>query len=412
MYDWANSAYSTLLITIVMSYLQEFVLPGGRGVVAYAWGIGAAMFLAAVLSPIVGALADANRSKRTWLGAMALTGAAAAVLMAVVPLGCPWLILLLFVVMNVAFELALVPYNGFLPEIADETTINRVSAWGFALGYAGGAVPLLAAGMLILWGPQLGLHDAPSQHRAGILLLGLWWGVFSLPALLVLRDRGRRPERPEPLLRAARSALREVGRTLASVRRYRVLALFLLAYLFYNDGIQTLITQATTLASREFAFSTLDLFYLVLAIQCAALPGALVVGRVADRVGQKATLLGCLLVWIALPIAAALTRQKWHIWMMGLALAAVMGGTQAVSRAVVGVLTPPPRAAEFFGFFNLSGKAGAWMGPALFGAIVAWSGNVRLACLGILVFFVVGWCLVARVHVGRGRQQAAETAAR
>ncbi len=411
MYDWANSAYSTLLITVVMSYVQESVLSGGWGVVAYAWGIGGAMFLAAVLSPIVGALADANRSKRAWLAATALTGAGAAVLMASVPPDYPWLILLLFVLMNVAFELALAPYNGFLPEIADETTMNRVSAWGFALGYVGGAIALLLAGMLILSGPRLGLHDAPSQYRAGILLLGLWWGIFSLPALLVLRDRGRRPERPEPLLRAARSAVREVGRTLASVRRYRVLALFLVAYLFYNDGIQTLLTQATTLAKKGFEFSTVELFYLVLAIQFAALPGALTVGWLADRVGQKATLLGCRLVWIALPVAAALTNEKWHLWVMGLVLAVVMGGTQSVSRAVVGVLTPPQRTAEFFGFFNLSGKAGAWMGPTLFGAIVAWSDNVRLACLSILAFFVVGWWLVTRIHMDLGRQQATDTAA-
>lgn len=399
MYDWANSAYSTLLITVILHYIQEVVLPGKLGLTVYALGIGTAMFMAAVLSPIVGAVADANCSKRRWLAVTALGGSGAAMAMALAPPGWAWLVVAAFVLMGVCFELSLVPYNGFLPEISDEQTINRVSALGFAFGYVGGSVPLVIAWAIVHYGQTLGGLNEADQHRAGILLLGLWWGAFSLPVLWVLRDRGRPPVRREPLPRAARIALSEVGRTLANVRKYPALALFMLAYLFYNDGIQTVITQANTVASKELRFSIDELFWLILVIQLIALPGSLAVGWLSDRLGQKPVLLACLAVWAGLLVAIVFVESKCAFWIMGAVLAAVLGGTQSVSRAIVGVLTPPDRTAEFFGFFNVSGKAASVLGPVQFAAIVYLTGNSRLAAVSLLVFFVIGGTILTRIQI-------------
>ena len=397
LYDWANSAYSTLLITLVLYYVQEVVLPGRAGAVAFAWAIAAAMFLAAVLSPLVGAVADAQRSKRRWLAVTALGGSAAALLMAAIPSQHAWLILPTLVVMNLLFDLSIVPYNGFLREIADEQTMNRISAWGFAAGYVGGSVPLLLFGALVLFGAQLGLPSPAQQGRAGLVILGLWWGLFSLPAVLVLRDRGEPLAAPRPLPQAMRQAATEVRRTLANVRLYPLVATFLLAYLFYKHGIQTVITQANTVAVRELKFGLLDLVWFVLMIQLVALPGTLIIGRLADRLGARATLLGCLAVWCALVVAAMFVQTQTGFWLLGAVLALVLGGTQAVSRALMGTLTPPEHAAEFFGFFNLSGKAASFLGPAQFGLVIALTGNARWASASLLIFFLLGAFLLARV---------------
>ena len=409
MYDWADSAYSTLSITILVYYIQGVVLPNEWGPIVWAWGISLSMLVAAVLSPILGAIADANQSKRKWLAATALPGAAAAVLLALVPPTSVWTIITLFTLMSLAYEVSLGFYNGFLPEIADEHTMNRISAWGYALGYLGGALALVLAMMVKIWGERLGLPELADQLRVGILIMGLWWGLFALPMLWIVRDRGEPPSERPPIGRMVANALGQVGHTLANVRRYRMLFVFLVGFLFYNDGVQTVISQASTFAIKELEFTSEELIVLILMIQFIALPGALLVGWLADRVGQKLTLMGCLAIWVGLVVAAYFVTTKPQFWILGVVLALVMGGTQSVSRAIMGVMTPPARTAEFFGFFNLSGKATSFLGTFLFGFILWANGSVRLAVASLLIFFLLGWAVAGRINVREGQKQAAET---
>jgi len=406
LYDWANSAYSTLSITILVAYLQLVVLPGTPGKVVWAWGISCSMLVAALLSPVLGALADANQSKRRWLAGTALPGAAAAMLLACVPPEHPAPIVTLFVVMALLFELSFGFYNGFLPELADEKTMNRVSGWGFALGYLGGGTALGVVMLLMVFGPRLGVPETVTQLRIGIFIMGLWWGVFTLPTVWFLQDRGSRPQQPLPWRRATGAALREVGHTLKNLRRYKVLCLFLLGFLFFNDGIQTVISQASTLAIEALAFKPEDLTLLILVIQFVALPGALGVSWLADRLGQKSTLLICLAIWIGLVVAAYFVQTKTQFWILGILLALVLGGTQSVSRAIMGMMTPAGRTAEFFGFFNFSGKATSFLGTFVFGLILSLGGGARQAVLSLLVFFLIGGILVLFINVAKGRQEA------
>ncbi|MFO0899422.1 MAG: MFS transporter [Pirellulales bacterium] len=407
MYDWANSAYSTLSITILVNYIQRVVFPDPRvGPTVWAWGISASMLAAAVLSPVLGALADAHASKRFWLGATALPGAFCALLLALVPPSMSWTVTALFVLTAFFFELSLGFYNGFLPELADERTMNRVSAWGFGLGYIGGGLALVVAASLFTLGPRWGL-SASDQLRGGLVVMGLWWGLFSLPTLLVLRDRAAPRDAQKTLVAAGRQALAEVGRTLANVRAYRTLALFLLAFLFYNDGVQTVITQASTFAIQELEFQQTELIGLILMIQFVAFPGAMLVGWLSDRLGQKPALMLCLAIWIALVTGAWFVQEKWQFWILGAVVALVMGGVQSVSRAIMGAMTPASHSAEFFGFFNLSGKATSFMGTFLFGAVMLKTGNPRQAILSLLVLFLVGGALASLVNVDRGRREAA-----
>ncbi len=409
MYDWACSVYSTLQITVIVIYMG-LVLPDRWGWVTYGGIIAVATLTGAVLSPVVGALADARNNKRLWLAGTALGGSAAAVVMALVPPSMPWLVAALFFVVHVLFEVSYVPYNGFLPEIADEKTMNRVSAWGYGVGYVGGAVPLLIVLMMAPSGDAPGVAPATEAVadwcRSGLLLLGLWWAVFSVPTLLVLRDRGPKPTTPSPAARAVADAFREVGRTLARIRKYRMLALFLLGYLLYNDGMQTIITQASVFAKHDLNMETGDLAMLILAIQFVALPGALVVGWLADRAGQKRVLVGCLVLLTGICVAALWVTEPKHMWVMGLVFALVMGGTQSVSRAIMGRMTPPERSGEFMGFFSFSGRATSFLGAGVFAGMLALTGAARPAIFTLLVFFVLGWLAVSFVNIDQGRRDA------
>jgi UMF1 family MFS transporter len=411
MYDWANSAYSTLSITVLLLYIQRDVFPnetwGDVGVIVWGWGIGATMLAAAVLSPICGAIADAHASKRRWLAATALPGAAAAALLFVVPPSSPWLVTSLFLAASLGFELSVGFYNGFLPEIADDHNMGRVSAWGFALGYIGGGLALALVTALFLWGDAIGL---PTQNafrsRLGLLVMGLWWGLFSLPTLLLLRDKRPASREPLPIAQAARRALREVGQTIRNVRRYRTLALYLLAFLVFNDGVQTMITQSGTFANKVLAMQPKELVLVILMIQFIALPGSLLVGHLADRWGQKPVLLACLVIWIGLLIRAFYITTTAEFWWMAAVAALVLGGTQSVSRAIMGLMTPQKHAAEFFGFFNLSGKATSMFGPVLFSTVLAATKSAHWAIVSLLVFFVVGFLMVLPVNIAEGRRVA------
>jgi MFS transporter, UMF1 family len=402
--DWANSAYSTLLITILVIYLQEFMLPGNAGVRAYGWGLGLSMFLSAWLSPILGAMADAHGNKRTWLLTTSYCGAAGGALLGLIPADMPWLFVGLFFLTSLCFELSFSFYNGFLPEIADEKSMNRLSGYGYAAGYFGGGLALLVVMLVLMNAQSLGLTTRAGL-RIGLVIMGLWWGLFTLPAALYLHDRSRPRARPPGILATAAHALGEVWGTLSHVRCYSVLALFLLGFLLYNEGIQTVMSQASVFADKVLSMKPAELCQVVLMIQFVATPAALGVGWIADAVGPKRTLFGCLAIWCAVLIAAFFTTKTWQFWCLGVVLALVMGGTQSVSRAIMGSLTPQAKTAEFFGFFNLSCRATSMVGPILFSEVFVHTQNANLAILSLLIFIVAGICIVALVDIRRGISQ-------
>jgi UMF1 family MFS transporter len=428
MYDWANSAYTSLSITVLMFFISRVVVHAESdvaaqlsaraasigmsvpvenwGATAFAWGISLSTLVAAVLSPITGAMADARANKRTWLMSTAMCGAVSSCLLALVPAGWGWVSLALFFLMSLCFELSFGFYNGFLPELASEANMDRVSALGFSFGYVGGGLALGLAFLVFQFGAAVGITSGADQLRAGLWIMGLWWGLFSLPALIILRDQSppRAPDRP--LWQTARFAAREVRATLGNIRSFSTLATFLLGYLFFNDGIQTVISQASVFAEREIKFEPQELLVMILAFQFICLPGALLVGFVTDKLGQKRTLMICLAIWVLLLTAAYFIQTKAQFWGLSLLLGLVLGGSQSVSRAMMAVMTPPRRTAEFFGFFNFSGRATSWIGTFLFGLVMAQTGSARLAILSLLALFIIGWAITAQVDVARGQREA------
>lgn len=406
-YDWANSAYSTILITILVSYLQDDVFPGNTGIIVYGWGIGVTMFLSAMMLPVLGAIADAHAGKYRWMTGTALAGSLALILMAVVPLQQPWTIAALFFTSSVCFEVSFAFYNGFLPELADENNMGRVSSLGYALGYLGGGLMLLLGILLLLYGDRIGLPaDLSSRKRFVLGLTGIWWAVFTIPAAVWLRDSIPPSHQSRSLAEAARLGFGEVVTTLRHVRNYRTLALFLLAFLLYNDGVQTMISQASVFAIQVLDMGAAELGQVILMIQFIALPAAIVVGRLGDRYGQKKTLIGCLIVWTLISISAWFITTRTGFWIMAVFAALVMGGTQTVSRAIMGLMTPQRHSAEFFGFFGLSGRATSMLGPVFFATILATTESPHLAITSLVVFFVTGLVVVLPVSVRRGTEQA------
>jgi UMF1 family MFS transporter len=405
MYDWANSAYTTLLITVLVTYIQRVVFPsetwGRTGAVVWAWGISLSMFLGAILSPIVGAIADAQASKRRWLAITAFSGSAASIGLGMVPPRMYVVVVVLFVTANLMLELSLGLYNGFLPEIVTEEQMNSASAWGYGLGYVGGGVALLIAMLILSYGAELAIHTVTGRLQWCLVLMGSWWGLFSVPALVVLRDRQGPAKVRHSVWRTIRASAVDVSQTLRSLRRNVPLALFLLSFLFYNDGIQTVISQASTFALQELSFPAGELMAVILMIQFVALPGSLIIGRSADRFGQQRVLLACLLVWSSVLVLALAVHSKIGFWLLAAAIAFVLGGTQSVSRSLMAILIPTDQNAQYFGLFNLSGKATSFLGTFLFGMIVATTGSSRLAIFGLLPLFVAGWLLIRKVQLGR-----------
>lgn len=407
MYDWANSAYSTIYITVLVGYLQRAVLTDERGVRAYGWGIGGTMLVAAFLSPILGAIADAQANKRGWLFLTTVLGAGASMLMFFATPERPWLFVALFLIANLNYELVQGFYNAFLPEIADDAHMGRVSAWGYGTGYVGGGLMLVVALAVLSQGEAWGLPvDDGFLPRLCLLLMGAWWLVFSLPILLIVRDKAQPRSQGKSLAATALTGLREVKRTLGEIRRYRMLAVFLIGFLIFNDGVMTVISQASVFADKVLDMEIGDLVKVILMIQFVALPGALAVGWVADRIGQKTTLNICLGVWVVVLLTGFFITETWQFWVMAVFVALVMGGTQSVSRTIMGLMTPEDRTGEFFGFFNLSGKAVSVFGPIFFSEILARTGSAHLAIVSLLLFFVVGWLIIVPLDIARGRREA------
>jgi UMF1 family MFS transporter len=406
MCDWANSAFSALSITILVVYITQVVLPGNAGKLAWGWGLGLSMFCAACMSPVLGAMADAGANKWKWLVGTALSGALGGVLLGTLPTAWPWAIVGVFFLTTLMFELSFGFYNSFLPELSDGDSMNRISAWGFACGYVGGGVALLIAVLVLSLGDHLGLTTIAAKLRCGLVIMGAWWGLFTLPAASLLRDRRPARQNGQPLRRAAAQGVREVLHTIGNVRRYRTLALFLLGFLLYNEGIQTVMSQASVFATEVLKIEAQEMVLIVLMIQFAALPGAMFVGWLADRIGQKPALMLCLATWSLLLIYAYFVSSRLEFWVMGAVVALVMGGTQSVSRAIMGSMTPPARTAEFFGFFNLSARATSMAGPILFVEVLTITGNANLAIFSLLGFILAGWLVVSRIDVQRGRHDA------
>jgi UMF1 family MFS transporter len=421
LYDWANSAFATTVVTLFMGPYLTSMARAAAGPDGYIYPLGVAIdarsFWSYMVSlsvgmqvlflPIVGAIADYGRRKKECLAATAYLGAAATVAMFFLQ-GADYLWGgALFVVANVTFGASIVVYNSFLPEIAAPEQRDNVSSRGWATGYAGGGV-LLALNLLLYSNAEaLGIGEALAV-RISLCSAGAWWALFTIPAMVALRNRG--PAREIPPGRSALGAvLGQLVHTVRDLRRYPVALRFLIAYLLYNDAIQTVFSLATQFGNDELKIPISQLTLAILMVQFVAVGGALGFDRLAARISAKRAIAVSLVVWTAvLGYIYVAVRTTLEFFVMAAVVALVMGGSQALSRSLFAQFIPKGKEAEYFGVYEISDKGTSWLCPILFGLALQFTGSYRAAILSLVVFFAAGLLVLLRVDVAKGQVDAAE----
>lgn len=411
MYDWANSAFSTTIVGALFGpYLTEITqrAVGENGVVMNLGALGAitsksffptcvsvAVFLQIFLLPILGSIADYSNLKKKMLALFCYIAVAATCLMFFVGGSLYWLGGFLFIVANLGFGAALVFYNGFLNEITTEDQRDKVSSRGFAYGYLGGGLLLALNFLLVKSAPRLGM-DPYMAVRISFLSAGVWWGGFALIAFTRLRTRAAEKSLP-PGKTYLTVGFSELGRTFRELARLRHTLRYLIGYLFFNDGIQTVISMASVFMAQElFIARGLEtdqsfLLGIFLLVQFVAIFGALLFERLAYAIKTKNAILVSLVLWSGVVIYGyGFLRTTTDAWAMGVVIAIVLGGSQALSRSLFSRMIPAGREASFFGIYEVSERGTSWLGPLVFGAVVAATDSYRQALLSLIVFFVVG----------------------
>ncbi|MCI4066620.1 MFS transporter [Micromonospora sp. R77] len=432
LYDWANSAFQTTVITVFLGPFlttvtelaagctlgadscDGYVHPLGIRVAAgsyYPYLISLSVFLTVFVLPVVGAVADRSTHKKRLLAAAAFTGAGATVAFAFVTGERYLLGGALFLVANISFGAAVVVYNSFLPQLAGPDERDAVSSRGWAIGYLGGglllALNLVAVTMLSEEGnPQRTLDLA----RWSIVSAGVWWAAFTLLPLRWLREHPT-AEAQHGGGNVLTDGFRQLGRTLREVKAYPLTLFFLLAFLVYNDGIQTVITLASQYGTEELRLPQSTLIVTILLVQFLAFGGALALGALARRIGAWKTVLLSLVLWTGVIIAAFRLPAEAPVpfMILGGAIGLVLGGSQALSRSLFSQLIPAGREGEYYGFYEISDKGTSWLGPLAFGLVFQLTASYRVGLVSLLIFFVVGFALLAAVPMRRAILAAGNT---
>ncbi|WP_372464038.1 MFS transporter [Streptomyces pinistramenti] len=417
-YDWANSVYSTTVLTVFLGpYLTSvakaaagadgFVHPLGIPVRAgsfFAYTVSASLLLSVLAMPVAGAVADRTGRKKPLLGCCAYVGAAATTGMFFLDGERYLLGGALLIVANVAFVVSMMLYNSYLPQIAEPDERDAVSTRGWAFGYAAAGLALIANLVLYAGHDTFGVTEGTAV-RICLASAGLWWGLFSLIPLRRLRDRwtADRPDAPAARTAALGQGWRQLRGTLRDMRSRPLTLAFLLAYLVYNDGVQTVITQASVYGSEELKLDQTTLIVAILLVQVLAAAGALLMGRLARRYGAQRTILGSLVAWTATIAAGFFLPAGVPVGFFALAAAIglVLGGSQALSRSLFSHLVPRGKEAEYFSAYEISDRGVSWLGPLVFGVTYQVTGSYRDAILSLVAFFAVGFVLLARVPVRR-----------
>ena len=426
-YDWANSVFPTSIVTVFGSlYLTTvakhdalaaghpcptrnalvncdislfgLVFPAGS---LFDYLLAASTLLQVLILPLTGAIADRTQHKRVMLGLFAFTGATATALLALVT-GTNWRLgVVLFITATTGYYASVVVYYSVLPEIATPDERDRLSARGWAFGYLGGGLALALNLATYLGRDALGLSEAAAV-RLCFVTAGLWWAAFTFIPLSRMR-RYQPPQGYERGLQVVSAGFRQLTGTLRSARAYPLTLGFLAAYLIYTDGISTVASVAGQYGDLELGLASSTLIGTILMVQFVAFIGALVHGWAARRFGAKRTIMGSLLVWVAVIIAAFFVQagDRLQFYAVAIGIGLVLGGTNALSRSLFSQLVPAGKEAEYFSVYEIGEQATSTVGPLLFGVIGAATGSFRPAILSLVGFFLVGFVLISLIPIRR-----------
>ncbi|MCK4578039.1 MAG: MFS transporter [Candidatus Marinimicrobia bacterium] len=410
MYDFANSAFTTLVVTFIYGtyFVKAIAADEISGTVLWSRAVTVTALTVALLSPYLGALADRGGYRKQLLfmfTAICVVGTAC--LYDILP-GQVLKALMVFVVANIAFEMCGVFYNAFLVDIAPSDRIGRISGYGWSLGYVGGLVAMALAmiGFVSPETPWFGLTSEAGQNiRATNLLVAVWFGVFSIPMFLWVREKPK--AKPPGLRRVFSEAGQQLVATIGHIRQFREVAKFLLARMIYNDALVTIFAFGGIYAAGTFGFTFQEIMIFGIVLNVAAGAGAYVMGFIDDRLGGKTTIqisnAGLLLV----TILAAVATSKAMFWVAGVFVGLLVGPNQSASRSLMGRFSPEAKKSQFFGFYAFSGKATAFVGPLLLGILTQVFESQRAGIWVVAIMFAIGGLLLRRVNENVGIQAAA-----
>jgi UMF1 family MFS transporter len=411
LYDWANSAFTTLVVTFIYStYFTKAMAPDEvTGTAWWSRAVAVSAILTAILSPILGAAADRAGARKRFLAVTTAICIAATTALAFVSPGlenAALLALVLYVIGDWAFETGYTFYNAFLPTIASQARIGRVSGYGWGLGYIGGLVCMAVAlvGFVQPEVPWFGLSKEGGWNvRATNLLVAAWFLIFSLPLFLYVPERKAGPFRLD-----VAGTFRELGRTVRALGRYREIVKFLVARLIFNDGLVTVFAFGGIYAAGTFGMTLDQVIVFGIALNVASGLGALLFGVLDDRIGGKNTIMITLVALIVAASLAVWAPDRTWLWIAGMLIGLFVGPNQSASRSLMGRFVPERHQAEFFGFFQFSGKVTSFFGPILLGTATYMFNSQRAGVATVLIFFVVGGLILATVNERAGIAAARE----
>jgi len=409
LYDFANSAFTTLIVTFVYAtyFTQAIAADEITGTALWTRGVTITAITVAIVSPFLGAMADRGGLRKRYLFISTLICVFGTAMTFFAEPGEVMEALVWVVIANIGYEVGLVFYNAFLPDLAPPDRIGRISGAAWGLGYAGGLLAL-AVGLFGFVLPEvapLGLDKATGEHvRATNLLVAAWFAVFSIPAFLFIKEI--RPEERKSTISLFTSTARELGETFRTLGRYRQIVRLLVARLFYNDGLVTIFSLGGIYAAGTFGFTTEEIIYFGMALNVAAGLGAFLFGFVDDKVGGKKTIYVSIALLCIATLVAVFGQTKAMIWAAGLLVGLAAGPNQSASRSLLGRFVPDDKETEFYGFFAFSGKLTAFMGPLLFGILTTMFDTQRAGVAVVLVFFLLGALVLTTVDEREGIELA------
>jgi MFS transporter, UMF1 family len=390
-YDWANSAYSIIITTAVFPlFYKAAAMKAGVSAsdsTAYlGYTIAIATFILAMLSPILGTIADYKGLKKRFFTFFFVLGLISTASLAFIP-SDQWLLLLIFYTLTaIGSSGSNVFYDAFITDVTTEDRMNRVSSRGFGLGYIGSTIPfIISIAIIILAQNEVLPFSTTIASKIAFLITAVWWGIFTIPMLKNVYQRYGIEREPKPII----NSFKRLRNTLKEIRKYRALFLFLLAYFFYIDGVGTIITMSTAYGS-DLGITSTNLLIILFATQVVAAPFAILYGRLAERFTGKTMLYVGICVYIIVCIYAYFLKTTLDFWILAMLVATSQGGIQALSRAYFAKLVPKKNANEFFGFYNIFGKFASIMGPLLVAVTAQVTGNSASAVFSLVVLFIIG----------------------
>ncbi len=409
MYDWANSAFATTVMAAVLpvyfASIATNLAPATRTAI---WGYtqSAAVLILALLSPILGAISDFSKSRMKFLRFFAFMGMIATTLLVLVSTGDFILCIILFLFGSIGFSGANVFYDALLPEITSKDEIDYISTKGYAMGYLGGGL-LLAINLVMIMKPEiLGIPDTVWGTRLSFVSVGLWWFIFSIPLFkYVKEDRSNVSTANQNLTHVIKIGFKRISHTFREISRYKELFTFLIAFLLYNEGINTIIKMAT-IYGAEINIGQTHLIGALLLTQFVGIPFSLLFGKIAKPLGVKNS------IYLALSIYTIIVFLGWRMstplefWILATMVGFVQGGAQALTRSLYGSMVPKEKSAEFFGFMSFSGKFMSFLGPLIFGLVGQFTGSSRNGIFTLFIFFILGIIVLTKVDVEKGRAVA------